>query len=292
MLQDNPTVGRIRKAVTNRVLTELKKCAESDAEKYEKIWKSFGPVIKEGLYEDMERRDQIYEIARFDTTKGNMVSLKDYVGRLKPQQTAIYYLSVEDQGKVRSIPQLEGYAARDIEVLLLTDPVDSCWVRTSLGFDGKPFKSGTQGAADLDALPLAGGSKRSEPDNAKIATLIAAMKQTLGTEVKDVRVSERLTESAVCLVADTMGLDRTLEKLLSRQGASGIMPSAAILEINAAHPLIVALAERVKAKGVTSELEEAARLLLDEARILEGETLSDAKAFANRLTALMSKALA
>jgi molecular chaperone HtpG len=118
------------------------------------------------------------------------------------------------------------------------------------------------------------------------------MKQTLGTEVKDVRVSERLTESAVCLVADTMGLDRTLEKLLSRQGASGIMPSAAILEINAAHPLIVALAERVKAKGVTSELEEAARLLLDEARILEGETLSDAKAFANRLTALMSKALA
>jgi len=292
MLQDNPTVGRIRKAVTNRVLTELKKCAESDAEKYEKIWKSFGPVIKEGLYEDMERRDQIYEIARFDTTKGNMVSLKDYVGRLKPQQTAIYYLSVEDQGKVRSSPQLEGYAARDIEVLLLTDPVDSFWVRTSLGFDGKPFKSVTQGAADLDALPLAGGSKRSEPDNAKIATLIAAMKQTLGTEVKDVRVSERLTESAVCLVADTMGLDRTLEKLLSRQGASGIMPSAAILEINAAHPLIVALAERVKAKGVTSELEEAARLLLDEARILEGETLSDAKAFANRLTALMSKALA
>ncbi len=292
MLQDNPTVGRIRKAVTNRVLTELKKCAESDAEKYETIWKSFGPVIKEGLYEDMERRDQIYEIARFDTTKGSMVSLKDYVGRLKPQQTAIYYLSVEDQGKVRSSPQLEGYAARDIEVLLLTDPVDSFWVRTSLGFDGKPFKSVTQGAADLDALPLAGGSKRSEPDNAKIATLIAAMKQTLGTEVKDVRGSERLTESAVCLVADTMGLDRTLEKLLSRQGASGIMPSAAILEINAAHPLILALAERVKAKGVTGELEEAARLLLDEARILEGETLSDAKAFANRLTALMSKALA
>jgi molecular chaperone HtpG len=292
MLQDNPTVARIRKAVTNRVLTELKKCAESEPETYAKIWTSFGPVIKEGLYEDMERRDQIYEIARFDTTKGSMVSLKDYVSRLKPQQTAIYYLAAEDQGKVKSSPQLEGYAARDIEVLLLTDPVDSFWVRTSLGFEGKPFKSVTQGTADLDAVPLADGSKGLQSDNAKIATLIAAIKQTLGAEVKDVRTSERLTESAVCLVADSLGLDRTLEKLLSRQGASEVSPSAAILEINAAHPLIAALAERVKAKGVTGEFEEAARLLLDQARILEGESLSDAKAFAQRLTGLMSKALA
>jgi molecular chaperone HtpG len=291
MLQDNPTVARIRKAVTNRVLGELKKCAESEPEKYETIWKSFGQVIKEGLYEDMERRDLIYEIARFDTTKGRMASLKDYVGRLKPQQTAIYYLTTEDHGKAKYSPQLEGYAARDIEVLLLTDPVDSFWVRTSLGFDGKPFKSVTQGSADLEAIPVAQGNKRPEMDNARIATLIAAMKQTLGSEVKDVRVSERLTESAVCLVADTMGLDRTLEKLLARQGASGLAPSAAILEVNAAHPLIMALAERVKTKGVTGEVEEAVRLLLDEARILEGETLVDAKAFANRLTALMSKAL-
>jgi molecular chaperone HtpG len=277
--------------VTNRVLLELKKCADNEPATYEKIWKAFGPVIKEGLYEDMERRDQIHEIARFDTSKGSMVSLKDYVQRLKPQQTAIYYLTAEDQGKVKSSPQLEGYAARDIEVLLLTDPVDAFWVRTSLGFDGKPFKSVTQGAADLDAIALADGSKRPEPDNAKIATLIAAMKRTLGSEVKDVRASERLTESAVCLVADSMGLDRTLEKLLSRQGAGAMSPSAAILEINAAHPLITTLAERLKAKGVTGEFEEVTRLLLDEARILEGESLSDAKAFANRLTALMSKAL-
>jgi molecular chaperone HtpG len=292
MLQDNPTVARIRKAVTKRVLMELKKCAENEAEKYEKIWKSFGPVIKEGLYEDMERRDQIYEIAKFETTKGSMVSLKDYVGRLKPQQTAIYYLTAEDQGKVRSSPQLEGYAARDIEVLLLTDPVDSFWVRTSLGFEGKPLKSVTQGAADLEAIPLADGSKAPATDNAKIATLIAALKQTLGSDVKDVRVSERLTESAVCLIADNMGLDRTLEKLLARQGAGGVTQSAAILEINAAHALILALAESISGKGVTAEFEDTARLLLDEARILEGEAPRDARAFANRLTALMSKALA
>jgi molecular chaperone HtpG len=292
MLQDNPTVAGIRKAVTNRVLMELRKCAESEPEKFGTIWTSFGPVIKEGLYEDMERRDQIYEIARFETTKGSMVSLKDYVGRLKPQQTAIYYLTAEDRGKVRSSPQLEGYAARDIEVLLLTDPVDSFWVRTSLGFDGKPLKSVTQGAADLASIPLAEGIRKPETDNAMIATLVAALKQTLGTEVKDVRVSERLTESPVCLIADSMGLDRTLEKLLTRQGASGVTQSTAILEINANHPLILALAERIRGKGVTAEFEDSARLLLDQARILEGEAPSDAKAFANRLVALMNKALA
>ena len=291
MLQNNPQVAQIRKAVTNKVLAELKKCAESEPEKYGKIWTSFGPVIKEGLYEDMERRDQIYEIARFETTKGSMVSLKDYVSRLKPQQTAIYYLTAEDQGKVRSSPQLEGYAARDIEVLLLTDPVDSFWVRTSLGFDGKPLTSVTQGAADLAAIPLADGRKP-ETDNAMIATLVAAMKQTLGTDVKDVRVSERLTESAVCLIADSMGLDRTLEKLLARQGASGVTQSMAILEINPAHPLILALAEGIRSKGVTAEFEDSARLLFDQARILEGEAPSDARAFANRLMALMNKTLA
>jgi molecular chaperone HtpG len=292
MLQNNPTVARIRKSVTNRVLGELKKCAETEPKKYETIWNAFGAVIKEGLYEDMERRDQIHEIARFETTKGSFVSLSEYVGRLKPQQTAIYYLTAEEAGKVKSSPQLEGYAARDIEVLLLTDPVDSFWVRTSLGFEGKPFESVTQGAADLDAIPVADGSKKPETDSAKIATLIAAMKQTLGAEVKDVRVSERLTESAVCIVADAIGLDRTLEKLLARQGASGITQSAGILELNAQHPLILALADKVKATGVTAELEEAARLLLDEARILEGERLSDPKAFAKRLTAVISKALA
>jgi molecular chaperone HtpG len=290
MLQDNPTVAQIRKSVTNRVLAELKKCAESDRPKFEKIWAAFGPVIKEGLYEDMEKRDQLYDIVRFESTKGSLVSLKDYVVRLRPGQTAIYYLTAEDAEKAKASPQLEGFAARDIEVLLLTDPVDSFWVRTALGYEGKPFKSVTQGAADLEGVPMAEGGKHGEADSAAIGTLIAAMKQSLGPAVKDVRKSARLTESPVCIVADSLGLDRALEKLLTKQGGGSGKLSAAILEINASHPLILALAEKVKREGVTGEFEDAARLLLDAAHIVEGEPVDEPAQFARRLASLMDKA--
>ncbi len=187
MLQNNPQVAAIRKAVTNKVLGELKKAAENDEPAFRKIWEAFGPVIKEGLYEDMERRDQLFEVARFRSTKGDWVSLKDYVSRLKENQTAIYYLTAEDQSKAASSPQLEGYKARDVEVLLLTDPVDSFWVRTALGFEGKPFKSVTQGAADLDNIAVKDDAAKSEADPGETATLIAAMKQALGERVQDVR---------------------------------------------------------------------------------------------------------
>ena len=290
MLQNNPQVAAIRKAVTNKVLAELKKCAENDAPTFKKIWEVFAPVIKEGLYEDMERRDQIYEIARFRSTKSEGVTLKDYIAGLKENQTAIYYLTGEDAAKAAASPQLEGYKARDVEVLLLTDPVDSFWVRTALGFDGKPFKSVTQGAADLDLIKLKDEAKSDAGGDAASATLIAAMKQALGARVKDVRVSKRLTDSAVCLVADG-AMDRTLEKLLSRQKDSGVSVSAPILEINAGHPLIVALAKSTAAKGAAS-IEDAAELLLDQAFILEGEPEADPSAFARRMATVMTAVFA
>jgi molecular chaperone HtpG len=290
MLQNNPQVAAIRKAVTNKVLGELKKAAENDEPAFRKIWEAFGPVIKEGLYEDMERRDQLFEVARFRSTKGDWVSLKDYVSRLKENQTAIYYLTAEDQSKAASSPQLEGYKARDVEVLLLTDPVDSFWVRTALGFEGKPFKSVTQGAADLDNIAVKDDAAKSEVDPGETATLIAAMKQALGERVQDVRVSKRLTDSAVCLVADGM-MVRTLEKLLSRQKDSGVSVSAPILEINPGHPLIAALARTVKARGAAS-VEDASRLLLDQAFVIEGEQVPDPADFARRLAEVMSKVFA
>jgi molecular chaperone HtpG len=216
--------------------------------------------------------------------------LKDYVSRLKENQTAIYYLTAEDQSKAASSPQLEGYKARDVEVLLLTDPVDSFWVRTALGFEGKPFKSVTQGAADLDNIAVKDDAAKSEADPGETATLIAAMKQALGERVQDVRVSKRLTDSAVCLVADGM-MDRTLEKLLSRQKDSGVSVSAPILEINPGHPLIAALARTVKARGAAS-VEDASRLLLDQAFVIEGEQVPDPADFARRLAEVMSKVFA
>ena len=288
MLQNNPQVAAIRKAVTNKVLAELKRVAETDDATYRKVWEVFGPVIKEGLYEDMERRDQLYDIVRFRTTKGDWVSLKDYIAGLKENQTAIYYLTAEDAAKAKASPQLEGYKARDVEVLLLTDPVDSFWVRTALGFEGKPFKSVTQGAADLDLIALKDQATPDAVDDASTAVLAAALKQALGEKVKDVRASKRLTESAVCIVNDS-SMDRTLEKLLSRQQDSGISVSAPILEINPSHPLIKALAVEAKAKGAAS-VADAAQLLLDQAFIIEGEQVPDPAGFARRLGDVMAKA--
>ena len=291
LLQDNPQVAAIRKAVTAKVLGELKKFAESDPTAYGKIWDAFGPVIKEGLYEDMENRDKLYEIVRFRTTKASSVSLKDYIAGLKTNQTAIYYLTSEDVAKAEKSPQLEGFRARDVEVLLLPDPVDSFWVRTALGYEGKPFTSVTQGAADLDAIAKADGATAGAEDEGATALLIALMKQALGEAVSEVRKSARLTGSAVCLVAGSGGFDRTLEKLLARQKTTGIKVSAPVLEINPSHQLIVSLAKAAKTGGAGTQIETAAHLLLDQARILDGEPVGDATAFAGRLQELMSRSL-
>ncbi len=289
MLQNNPQVAAIRKAVTNKVVSELKKVAEADEAAFRKVWDIFGPVLKEGLYEDMERRDQLYEIVRFKTTAGDFVSLKDYALRLQENQTAIYYITAEDEAKARSSPQLEGYQARGIEVLLLTDAIDSFWVRTALGYEGKPFKSVTQGAADLDLVKRKDEAAADAPDDAATTVLAAALKQALGEKVKDVRTSRRLTESAVCIVNDS-AMDRTLEKLLSRQKDSGVTISAPILEINASHPLIKALGLKVNAHGAAA-VADAAQLLLDQAFIIEGEQVPDPAGFARRLADVMAKAL-
>jgi molecular chaperone HtpG len=288
MLQNNPDVAAMRKALTNRVLSELKKHAEKDSEGFGKLWAAFGSVIKEGLYEDYERRDALFEFVRFVSTEHENVNLKDYVSRLKENQTAIYYLTAESIEKARSSPQLEGYRARGVEVLLLTDPVDSFWVRTALGFDGKPFKSVSQGTADLDKIAVQGDAKASDVNQAETAILVAALKQGLGNRVSDVRVSSRLTDSPVCIVNDSM-MDRTLERMLSRNQDSGVSVSAPVLEINASHALIKQLTATLTTKGA-SAVEYAGQLLLDQAYILEGEPVPDAAGFAKRIAEVLVKA--
>jgi molecular chaperone HtpG len=293
MLQHNPTVAAIRKALTKRVLAEFKKTATTDAAAWNKIWEAFGAVIKEGLYEDPDKRDLIYDVARFRTTGGDHRSLADYVAAMKPGQTAIYYITAEDARRAEGSPQLEGFRARGVEVMLLTDPVDSFWVRSALGFDGKPFKSITQGDDGLDALPLESTPEPSttpRAEGAALATLIALFKQALGDEVSDVRATARLTASPVCLVARDQGLDLTLERLLTRQNAAGVTATAPILEINPEHPLMVALAARAAEGGAADRVTEAARLLLDQARILEGETPTDPARFAKAMVGMMLQA--
>jgi molecular chaperone HtpG len=290
-IQESPIFAAIKKAVTNRILQELAKLADSDKEKFSKIWDHFGGVLKEGLYEDPERRDALFALARFATSlhpEGDR-SLKDYVTDLQPNQTAIYYLLGEDRARLAVSPQLEGFTARGIEVLLLPDPVDAFWVATAVGFEGKPFKSVTQGAADIKPIPLKETPKDAaadpEPPAASLATLYAFMKQTLGEEVEEVRASDRLASSPACLVAPDRGLDRRLERMLSESGRLG-SASKPVLEVNPAHPLISALAARVGASD-KGKLEDIIWLLFDEARLMEGEKPSDSPRFAARMTRVL-----
>jgi molecular chaperone HtpG len=285
MLQNNPMVASIRKAVTNRVLSELKTLAEKDAEAYGKLWENFGSVLKEGLYEDQERRDALYELTRFhSTTSGDKQrSLKEYIASLKPNQTEIYYLTGESLDRLKASPQLEGFRARGIEVLLLADPVDNFWVMTALGYEGKPFRSITQGEAKLDAIPLAEGAKAPAAAPVTTGQLIEALKRSLGDAVSDVKVSTRLVDSPACLVASAAGPDRGMDKIMSKQG--GRTASAPVLEINAGHSLVKKLdASRT---GDKASFDDLAWLLLDQARILEGGTPDDPAKFAERMNRLL-----
>ncbi|WP_119462753.1 molecular chaperone HtpG [Rhodospirillaceae bacterium SYSU D60014] len=293
MLQHNPILAKIRAGVTKRVLNELQKKADSDPEDYTTFWNNFGAVLKEGLYEDSDQRDPILKLARFRSTAGEgLVSLADYVGRMKPGQDAIYYITGDSTEAVARSPQLEGFAARGVEVLLLTDPVDEFWVPAVGLFEGKAFKSVTRGGADLDRIEApAGETKKSEPPAAGIDNLIALFRLTLKDAVKDVRLSQRLTDSPVCLVADEGDMDIHLERLLKqhRQIEAG---AKRVLEINPAHPLVASLAKRIGDNGHGDEVAEAAWLLLDQARIVEGETLPDPAAFSRRLSDVLRRSMA
>jgi molecular chaperone HtpG len=290
LIQQSPVFAAIKKAVANRVMQELTKLEESDAEAFGKIWANFGAVLKEGLYEDPERRDGLFKLARFASTADldGQRTLAAYVAALRPNQTAIYYLNGEDAKVLAASPQLEGFRARGIEVLLLSDPIDAFWVSTAAGYDGKPFKSVSQGAADIKAIPrLEGKEDAAVPPSAAHAALFALMKQELADAVSDVRASERLSESPACLIAPEHGFDRRLERILAEHGQLR-EASKPVLEINPAHPLIAALAAQV-GRADAAGLADIIWLVFDEARLLDGEKPVSAADFAARLTRVLTK---
>jgi molecular chaperone HtpG len=245
--------------------------------------------VLEGLYEDFERRETLLRLARFKTTTSNGAwrSLQDYVAAMKENQTAIYYATGSDLERIAASPQLEGFRARGVEVLLLPDQVDSFWAR-GMDLDGKPFTSVTQGAADLSLIPCPKARKPKAEASDAVSGFLGFVKETLGEKVSDVRLSDRLTDSAVCLVASDSGLDRQLEKLLANAGQTpaGAKP---VLEINPTHAQIARLAALPAEDALR---EDAAHLLLDEARIVDGEQPLDPRAFADRLGRLIQRATA
>jgi len=295
MLQNNAVLSKIRSGLTSRVIRELENKAEKEPEAYAEFWENFGAVLKEGLYEPSGEKDTLLGLARFRSTHGDdLVSLSDYVARMKEGQSAIYYITGGDAEALVRSPQLEGFRSRGIEVLMLSDPVDEFWVPMAGPFEEKPFKSATQGGADFDDIKSENAETDADESDADatpqedIDRLIAAMKLALGEDVKDVRVSVRLTESSVCLVADDGDMDMNLERLLkAHQQIETRAPR--ILEINSSHDLIKGLA--AKAKVDSGSIDDAARLLLDQARIIEGEPLPDPTAFAQRMSDIMTKGI-
>src|SRR3954452_25008903 len=284
MLQNNPQLAQIRKAVTGRVITELENLSDKEPENFAKIWDAFGSVIKEGIWEDFERREKLLALSRFTTTAGEKRSLKQYVESLKPNQTEIYYLVGDSVERLKSNPKLESATARGIEVLLLTDPVDAFWTSAPLDFAGKPLKSLSQGDVDFGFIPLiddhTAGKENSGADE---AATVAVIKDALGDRVSDVRASQRLTISACCLVAGGSGRDRQLERLLALENRGAL--TKPILEINMRHPLVAAIAERQDAAR------DLSLLLLEQAQILDGELPEDPAAFASRLNGLVLRGL-
>jgi molecular chaperone HtpG len=290
MLQNNPQLAQIRKAVATRVISELEQLGEKEPDNFSKIWGAFGAVIKEGLYEDFERREKLLALSRFTTTSGERRSLKQYVADLKPNQTEIYFLVGDSIERLKSNPRLEAAAARGIEVLLLTDAVDAFWTSARLEFEGKPLKSLSQGDLNFDLIPLLDDDKEKDKDDkpaADEASTIAVIKGSLGDRVTDVKASTRLTTSASCLVAGSQGPDRELERILSQQARGA--RSKPILEINLRHPLVAAIAG---AAGDKAKSDDLSLLLLEQAQILDGELPDDPAAFTARLNRLVLQGMA
>ncbi len=299
LLQKNPAVQKIGNAVVKRILNELKKKKDKDIEAYMGFWDQFGLVLKEGLYEDMDNRDKLLDLCLFrSASSGQLISLADYLSNMPENQDKIYTLSAETVEQAETSPHLEGFRARDIDVLLMTDPVDEFWMQAVTEFQGKAFASATRGAIDLDKIAgkKDASGKEDKKDNAgnqdtEFAGLVTKLKSVLGDAVKEVRLSKTLTDSPACLVADEDGMDIQMERLMKAHNKD-FTGSPRILEINPDHKLIDGLRGQLESKGNPEIISDAAYLLFDQAQILEGRQPTNLTEFTQRITRLMERGLA
>ncbi|TVQ84157.1 MAG: molecular chaperone HtpG [Micavibrio sp.] len=304
MLQTNPVVTKIGSALTRRILEELRKKAETDPKSFEDFWALFGPVIKEGLYDAHQYRADLNKVVRFYSSESDgLVSFDDYIARMPDGQKHIYYLSGPDLETLRNSPQLEGYKSRGIEVLFMTDTIDEFWLPVAHDYDQRTFKSITRGGAEeLAEIKAKEDGKKSgkkskkpaTPDRAKLekdlAPVMERLKEILENEIKDIRISERLTESPVCLVAQENDVDLHMERMLKKnQGYEEL--SKRVMEINPNHAVIKKLKKLVKNDKDKKIVTDTAFLLLDQARIIEGDPLPDPAGFAKRMSRLMEQGL-
>ena len=281
MLQNNPVVTKIRSSLVKRTISDLKKKIDKDRESYEKFWENFGPVLKEGIYEDFERKDSILEISLFKNSKSKkLITLNEYIESMGKKQKDIYFMTGDSYENIINNPSLEGYKSRDINVLILDDPVDSFWTSSTPSYQEKSFKSVTRGMDDLNKID---GEKKDDKNEKSVEPLINLLKEKLKEKVKDVRVSSRLTDSPVCLVSDEGAMDPQLEKILQQHNQLNQGLSLKVLEINPQHKLIKKLAKMSKNKASISEVENISILLYEQSKILDGEKPSDPVEFSKKL---------
>ena len=292
MLQNNPMVTKMGTAITRKVLEALQEKAEKHPGEFGEFWALFGPVVKEGLYDAHSHREALCRVVRFHSTHGaGLVSFADYVSRMKPGQENIYYLSVGDLEAAKSSPQLEAFKAKDIEVLFMTDTIDEFWLPIQGEFGGKKFKSVTRGSAELSKVA---SDKKEQPkpesNTGLTEKLIIRMKDILSGEVKDVCLSERLVDSPVCLVAPENDVDIHMQRLL-KKSQDYEKKHQQILEINGNHPIIIKMKSMTANDASAELLKDTAFLLLDQAKIIEGEPLKNPSEFVRRMSVAIEKGL-
>ena len=280
MLQQNALIAKIRSGTVSRILKELKKRSE-DYDDYMKFWKNFGMAFKEGIYEDPANRVEIAELSRFYSTNSEdkLTSLDEYISRVKEGQTTIYYITGDDIPTLRNNPQLEAFKEKGLEVLLLVDPIDEFWVQTLTNFKGYPIKHVSQADVDLKF-------ERKEPkaDDGSLKKLTDFMAELLKDEVGKVVPTEKLTKSPVSLTVENGQMSIHLERLMRNHQQQTAFASSRILEVNPYHPLIIKLADSMFDDKERPTVEEVCRLLLDQAKIAEGEAISDSSFFSEKLS--------
>ena len=292
MLQNNPVVKKIRNALVRRTIGDLKKKLANDRSSYEEFWSNFGPVIKEGIYEDTEKKDTLLEIALFkNSNSSKLITLDEYIEAMGKKQNDIYFITGDSYNNVINNPSLEGYKSRGINVLILDDAVDSFWTTATPNFKEKNIKSITKGVDDLDSISKKKTDDKDKKEDKSLEPLIVLLKDKLKEKVKDVRTSSRLTESPVCLVVDESAMDPQLEKILQQHNQLQQAASLKILEINPDHKLIKKLAKMSKDKASVGDIENIGILLYEQSMILDGEKPSDPVNFSKKLIDTISASL-
>ena len=280
MVQNNPVLKKISKSLTKRVLSELKKRLKKDEVAYDAFWEQFGKVLKEGLYEDIENKDKIAEIIRVRSFKEDkLITLQSYIESMVDGQDKIYVLTADTMAQAQSSPHLEGFKAKGIDVLLMTDPIDAFWTSQMRSFEEKDFVSISREKYDIAKLGEVKDGDVEETENAD-ETYSPIIKECLGEMVEDVKASNNLVDSPVRLVAGEGGLDFNLERILKAQNPD-FEGSKKILEINTSHELIK------KLPALPSETQKSlCRVLFEQARILDGEMPSDSLRFSRDLVTI------